>query len=312
VKPFEYARAKSVAEAADLAAAPGAKAIGGGTNLLDLMKLNIEQPTKLVDVGHIGGPAIEETKDGGLKISAFARGVDIGADMRVRSKYPLLTRAMLSGGSAQIRNRATVGGNFLQRTRCPYFYDTTKPCNKRKPGSGCAALGGFNRNHAIFGASDACIATHPSDMAVAMVALGANVETVKAGGGARTVAVESLYAPPTKPEVETVLAPGELIAAVTLPPAPPAKAQVYRKVRDRASFAFALVSVAVAGKRVALGGVAHKPWRAAIAEKALAEGASAAEAGNLEVAEAQARAHNEFKITLAARTIAAAVEAAKE
>ena len=308
MKSFTYHRPANAAEAAKLAAEPGAKILGGGTNLLDLMKLEIEQPSKLIDITRLPS-AVEDTKDGGLKIGAFARGANVGADQRIRTKYPLVVRAMLSGGSQQIRNAATLGGNLLQRTRCAYFYDTTKPCNKRAPGSGCAAMGGFNRQHAILGGSDQCIATHPSDLAVALVALDAKVETVKPSGQTREIAVADLHALPGKtPNVETVLEAGEVISAVTLPPAPSGP-QIYRKVRDRASFAFALVSVAVAGKNVALGGVAPKPWRASKLEAALKTGASAKDAAKAELAGARGHGKNDFKIELASRTIEAALKA---
>ena len=307
MKSFVYQRVKSAGEAADAAAGPGAKIIAGGTNLLDLMKLEIETPSKLVDVSRLATTTIEETKEGGLKFSAFEHGGDIAADARVRTKYPLMVRAMLAGGSQQIRNAATIGGNLLQRTRCAYFYDTTKPCNKRTPGAGCAAMAGFNRNNAVLGGSDECIATHPSDLAVAMSALDAHIETLKPGGAKREIAIDDFYALPGKtPQVETVLAPGEIITSVTLPP-PPAGKQTFRKVRDRASFAFALVAVGVAGKNIALGGVAPKPWRAKKAEAALKGGASAHDAAAAELADARGHGKNDFKIALAQRTIEASL-----
>jgi xanthine dehydrogenase YagS FAD-binding subunit len=308
VKSFAYQRAVSAAEAAKAAAQPGAKILAGGTNLLDLMKLEIETPSTLVDVSRLPR-TIEDTKEGGLRISAFARGPDLTGDVRVRTKYPLAVRALMSGASQQIRNAATIGGNLLQRTRCSYFYDTAKPCNKRAPGSGCAALEGFNRDAAILGASDHCIATHPSDLAVALVALDAAIETVKPDGQARTMPLAALHTlPGATPHVETALEPGEVIAAITLPPAP-AGPQIYRKVRDRASYAFALVSVAVAGGNLALGGVAPKPWRAAKAGAALKSGAAPKEAAAAELAGAQGRGRNDFKIELAGRTIQAVLKA---
>jgi xanthine dehydrogenase YagS FAD-binding subunit len=245
MKPFHYERATAVASACASAAVPAAKFIAGGTNLIDLMRLEIEAPAQLVDIGQLPLAAIEETADGGLRIGARVTNSALAADMRVRRRYPLLSQAILAGASTQLRNKATTGGNLLQRTRCPYFYDTTKPCNKRVPGSGCSALRGFNRMNAVLGVSDDCIAAHGSDMAVAMTALDARVETVAPDGATRTIPIDALYrAPGNTPHIETALAPGELIRSVLLPP-PPLGGQVYRKVRDRASFAFALVSVAV-------------------------------------------------------------------
>src|SRR3984893_11436495 len=270
MKPFRYERANGVASACASAAKPAAKFIAGGTNLLDLMKLQIETPAHLVDIGPLPLAEIEETAEGGLRIGARVTNSALAADMRVRRRYPVLSQAILAGASTQLRNKATSGGNLLQRTRCPYFYDTTKPCNKRVPGAGCAAVGGLNRMNAVPGVSDDCIAGHGSDMAVAMAALDARVETIAAGGATRTIAIDALYRPPgNTPHIETVLAPGELIRSVVLPPPPPGR-QVYRKVRDRASFAFALVSVAVIvahdndrvrAARVAFGGLSYKPWR---------------------------------------------------
>src|SRR5580692_1268048 len=276
--PFRYARADSVASACASAREPTAKFIAGGTNLLDLMKLQIETPTLLVDIGRLPLAKIEETAEGGLRIGARVTNSAVAADMRVRRRYPLLSQAILAGASTQLRNKATTGGNLLQRTRCPYFYDTTKPCNKRAPGSGCAALAGLNRMNAVLGVTDACIAAHPSDMAVALTALEAWVETITPDGATRSIPVDALYrAPGGAPHIETVLAPGELIRSVLLPPPPPGR-QVYRKVRDRASYAFALVSVAaivaregdrVSAARVAFGGISYKPWRSAEAEAVL-------------------------------------------
>jgi len=267
MKAFSYERATSPqAAAAAVVARPGAKFIAGGTNLIDLMKIQIEMPEHLVDVNGLGLDAIEKTSDGGVRIGALVRNTDLAANETIRKDYPLLSRALLAGASGQLRNKATTAGNLLQRTRCPYFYDTAQPCNKRLPGSGCAAMDGFNRSLAIVGASDACIATHPSDMAVAMRALDATVETVKADGTKRSIPLDALYRAPGKtPHIETTLERGELITAVTLPK-PVGGTQVYHKVRDRASYAFALISVAVIVQPdgtgvVACGGVAPKPWR---------------------------------------------------
>ena len=245
MKAFTYERAKTPTEAASAAVRnPGAKFIAGGTNLLDLMKLQIETPQHLIDVNGLGLDKITPTSDGGLRVGALVRNTDLAADSRVRADYAVLSRALVSGASGQLRNKATTAGNLLQRTRCPYFYDTTKPCNKRQPGTGCAAIGGFNRNLAIMGTSDACIATHPSDMAVAMRVLDATVETVDAAGKARAIPIADFHRlPGTTPNIETALAPGELITAVTLPK-PIGGTHIYQKVRDRASYAFALISVA--------------------------------------------------------------------
>jgi len=312
MRPFTYERADDPQGAVRAAAeTPGARFIAGGTNLLDLMKLEIEQPQHLIDVSRLPLAGIEETEAGGLSIGAMATNSQVAADPRVRARYPVLAEAILAGGSPQLRNKATVGGNLLQRTRCAYFYDTTKPCNKRAPGSGCGALEGLNRNSAIFGASRACIATHPSDMAVALVALGAGVQTLTASGDARAFALEDLHRLPGEtPHVETCVASGELIVAVSLPP-PPKGGQTYRKARDRASFAAGLASIAVAGGRVALGAVAHKPWRAGAAEAALEAGAGPAEAMQAELALAADNGRNGFKLTLVQRLGAAAIEAAQ-
>jgi xanthine dehydrogenase YagS FAD-binding subunit len=319
LKPFRYERASGVASAcASAAGEPTAKFIAGGTNLIDLMKLQIETPTHLVDIGMLPLGDIEETAEGGLRIGALVTNSALAVDMRVRRLYPLLSQAILAGASTQLRNKATTGGNLLQRTRCPYFYDTTKPCNKRVPGAGCAALGGINRMNAVLGVSDDCIAAHGSDMAVAMTALDARVETVAPDGATRTIPIDALYRPPgNTPHIETVLAPGELILSVLLPPPPPGR-QVYRKVRDRASFAFALVSVAVVvardddrmrTARVAFGGVSYKPWRSAEAEAALVGStvtrASFDAAGVAAFRDAHGYGHNDFKIPLACRTLRA-------
>ncbi|MFF3754767.1 FAD binding domain-containing protein [Streptomyces sp. NPDC002018] len=316
MRPFTYERATDARAAVAAASRPGATFISGGTNLLDLMKLEIEHPSHLVDISRLPLGDIEELPDGGLRIGAQAANSEVSADARVRTSYPVLSEALVAGASGQLRNMASVGGNLLQRTRCPYFYDTTAGCNKRDPGSGCAAIGGFNRTHAILGASDACIATHPSDMAVAMTALEARIELLGADGTARDVAIGDFYLlPGDTPHIETVLRPGEMITGVVLPPPPPG-GQLYRKVRDRASYEFALVSVAavvlvdgetVADARVAFGGVAHKPWRSVAAESALrdrpatmATYRSAAEAATRD---AVGRGGNDFKIELARRTL---------
>lgn len=309
MKPFTYERVSSPAEAAAAAArTQGARFIAGGTNLLDLMKLQIEAPTHLIDVNGIGLDKIEPTADGGLRIGALVRNTDLAADKRVRKDYALLSRALLAGASGQLRNKATTAGNLLQRTRCPYFYDTHQPCNKRKPGTGCAAIGGFSRQLGVIGTSEACIATHPSDMGVAMRALDAVVETVKPGGETRSVPLANFHVlPGDTPHIETVLEPGELITAVTLP-APVGGTHVYHKVRDRASYAFALVSVGAivhrdGSGRVAVGGVAPKPWRVEAAERALAQGAKAVT--EIMMAGARPKPDNAFKLTLVERTLGA-------
>lgn len=269
MKPFSYERPAGVAEAVQAAARPGARFIAGGTNLLDLMKIDVEQPAHLVDLSRLPLRDIVKTDDGGLRIGALVSNSDLATDARVRQSYPVLAEAIVHGASGQLRNQASTGGNLLQRTRCPYFYDVARPCNKRTPGSGCSAIGGFTRMHAILGASDHCIAVHPSDMAVALAALGATIEVAGPHDSTRALPIGALHRlPGERPDQDTTLAPGELITAVRLPPPMPGR-QVYRKVRDRASFAFALVSIAavlevtegrVRGLRVALGGVAHKPW----------------------------------------------------
>lgn len=315
MRPFTYERAATPAEAAAaVARQPGAKFIAGGTNLLDLMKLQIETPPHLVDVNALGLDRIEPTSDGGLRIGALVRNTDLAADARVRRDYAVLSRALLAGASGQLRNKATTAGNLLQRTRCPYFYDTNQPCNKRQPGTGCSAVAGFSRQLAVVGASPTCIATHPSDMAVAMRVLDASVETVRADGRARTIPIADFHTlPEGHPEIETALEPGELVTAVTLPK-PVGGTHVYRKVRDRASYAFALVSVAAivqrdGSGRVALGGVAPKPWRDPAAEAALPHGAKAVTDRLL--AGARPTADNAFKLPLAERTLAAALAQAR-
>lgn len=315
MKPFTYERAQSPADAVAAAVRiQGARFIAGGTNLLDLMKLQIEAPTHLIDVNGLALDKIEVTPEGGLRIGALVRNTDLAADPRVRRDYGLLARALLAGASGQLRNMATTAGNLLQRTRCPYFYDTNMPCNKRQPGSGCSAIGGFSRSHAVVGVSDACIATHPSDMAVAMRALDAAVETVKADASTRRIPIAEFHRlPGDAPQQETVLEAGELITAVTLPK-PVGGKHLYYKVRDRASYAFALVSVAAivqpdGNGRVALGGVAHKPWRVEVAEAELPRGAEAVTARLL--ADARPTEQNAFKLPLVRRTLAAALAEAR-
>src|SRR4051812_18897693 len=315
MKSFTYERARTAPEAAAAAArVNGAKFVAGGTNLLDLMKLEIETPAHLIDVNHLALDRIEPTPDGGLRIGALVRNTDLAADARVRRQYAVLARALLAGASGQLRNRATTAGNLLQRTRCPYFYDTNQPCNKRQPGSGCAAIGGFSRQHAVVGVSDACIAAHPSDMAVAMRALDATVETVQPDGTTRSIPIAEFHRLPGEtPHIETVLERGELITAVTLPK-PVGGKQIYRKVRDRASYAFALVSVAAIVQRdgtgrVALGGVAHKPWRVEAAEAEMPRGAKAITAQLL--AGATPTHDNAFKVPLVERTLGAVLTEAK-
>lgn len=315
MKPFTYERAATPAEAAAaVMRRPDAMFIAGGTNLLDLMKLQIAAPAHLVDVNALALDKIEATPEGGLRIGALVRNTALAADERVRRDYGVLSRALLAGASGQLRNKATTAGNLLQRTRCPYFYDTDQPCNKRRPGSGCSAIGGFSRQLAVVGSSDACIATHPSDMAVAMRVLDASVETVHADGRRRVIPIADFHRlPGNTPHIDTNLERGELITAVTLP-RPVGGTHVYRKVRDRASYAFALVSVAAivqrdGSGRVALGGVAHKPWRVEAAESALPQGAKAFTAQLL--AGARPTPDNAFKLPLAERTLAAALAQAR-
>lgn len=315
MKSFSYERARTPAEAARaIAGRAGAKFIAGGTNLIDLMKLQVEEPTHLVDIGNLGLDTIEETEDGGLRIGALVSNTALAADMRVRRDYGVLSRALVAGASGQLRNKATTGGNLMQRTRCPYFYDTNMPCNKRDPGSGCSALAGFSRQHAIIGWSGACICVHPSDMAVAMLVLDATVEVMKADGTTRAIPIADFHRlPEMTPEIETNLEPGELITAVTLPP-PVGGFQTYRKVRDRASYTFALISVAAIVQpdgtgRIALGGVANKPWRVPEAEAALPQGAAALTERLLEGA--RPRPDNAFKVKLVERTIGAVLAEAR-
>ena len=315
MKPFTFERARSPAEAAAAAQRwPGSKFVAGGTNLLDLMKLEIETPQHLIDVNGLALDKIEATPEGGLRIGALVRNTDLAADERVRRDYALLSRALLAGASGQLRNMATTAGNLLQRTRCPYFYDTNQPCNKRKPGSGCSAIGGFTRQHAIVGSSDACIATHPSDMAIAMRALDAVVETIQPNGTTRRIPIADFHRlPGDTPHIETTLQPGELITAVVLPK-PVGGVQLYHKVRDRASYAFALVSIGLimqrdGSGRVAVGGIAHKPWRVEAAEAEMRKGAKAVAATLL--ADARPTEDNAFKVALVGRTLGAVIEQAK-
>jgi len=318
LSPFTYARVANVSEALDLGSGASAKYLGGGTNLVDLMRETIERPAALIDVTGLSD-TIEERDDGSLLIGAGVCNSAVAEHLAVRSRYPLLARAILAGASAQIRNMATVGGNLLQRTRCSYFYDLDGArCNKRTPGAGCDALEGFNRNHAILGASTDCVATHPSDMCVALAALGAVVHLQSAKGKRQVPFTDFHRLPGDRPATETVLETGELITAVELPSLPHATRSAYRKVRDRASYAFALVSVAAAidiedgnvkDVRLALGGVAHKPWRAWKAEAALkgrpAQAAAFRGAAQIELSEAKPLRDNGFKIELATRLIVA-------
>jgi xanthine dehydrogenase YagS FAD-binding subunit len=323
MKAFTYERADTPAAAAAAAARPGARMIAGGTNLLDLMKLQVETPVHLVDINRLGLDRIEPGENGGLRIGAMVRNSNLAADARVRRDYAVLSRALLAGASGQLRNKATTGGNLLQRTRCYYFYDTARPCNKRQPGSGCSALQGYNRIHAVLGASDQCIAAHPSDMAVAMRLLDAQVETVMPSGMRRVIPIADFHRlPGNTPHVETNLQPGEMITGVTLPPPLPGR-HVYRKVRDRASYAFALVSVAaivdasggrIRSARMAFGGLAHKPWRMEAAEARLAgtvldEGTVNAAADTV-LAGARGFGHNDFKLPLLRRTLQATINEA--
>ena len=318
MRPFAYERAEDGAGAIALLAAraPRARYLGGGTNLVDLMRLGVETPEVLVDVTHLPHDRIEELAGGGVRIGAAVRNSDLAADRTVRERYPMLSRAVLSGASGQLRNLATVGGNLLQRTRCAYFTDVTKTCNKRAPGSGCPARTGEHRNHAIFGHSEACVATHPSDMAVALAALDAVVH-VSSSDGQRAIPMPGLHRlPGDEPQRDTVLEPGELITSVELPPARIALRSTYRKVRERRSYAFAVVSIAagldvedgiVRDARVALGGVAHVPWRAERAEAAM-RGAPAAEASfaaaaDAELAAARPLRANAYKVPLARNLI---------
>jgi xanthine dehydrogenase YagS FAD-binding subunit len=316
MKAFTYERARTPAEAAAaVARTPGAKFIAGGTNLLDLMKLQIETPTHLVDLQELKLDRIDPAAGGGLRIGALVTNTHLAADERVRRDYGVLTRAIVAGASGQLRNKATTAGNLLQRTRCPYFYDTNMACNKRKPGSGCAAIGGYSRQLAVIGGSDHCIATYPGDMAVAMRLLDAQVETIDAQGAARTIPIADFHRlPGDTPQIDTNLRAGEVITAVTLP-RPLGGHHVYRKVRDRASYAYALVSVAAViqkdgSGRVAFGGVAPKPWRSEAADAALHRGAAAVT--RVAFADAHPTKDNAFKLPLAERALAAVLAPANQ
>ncbi|MEZ0389943.1 MAG: xanthine dehydrogenase family protein subunit M [Verrucomicrobium sp.] len=324
MKLFEYSRATSADEAVKtIAARPSGRYLAGGTNLLDLMKDDIQSATDLVDLTRLDLTEIRETKDG-VSLGALAKNSDTANHVLVRKRYPLLSQAILAAASAQIRNMATNGGNILQRTRCPYFYDSATPCNKREPGSGCSALGGLNRMHAIFGASEKCVAVHPSDMAVALAALDATVRVKSASGTEREIPFSAFHRlPGEQPERDNTLEHGELIVAVDLPSKGFSEHSYYLKVRDRTSYAFALVSVAAAlevtdGKitdvRIALGGVSHKPWRALKAEEALKGKAATAEnfikAADAEMSSAKPLEHNGYKVELARRAIVRALQKA--
>ncbi|TPG49797.1 FAD binding domain-containing protein [Sphingomonas glacialis] len=317
MKTFTYEKPASVEEAVGFVG-EGTRFIAGGTNLLDLMKLQVETPDKLVDISRLNLAKIEDTDAGGLLIGALVPNSDLAADTRVREKYEVLSRALLAGASGQLRNKATTGGNLLQRTRCYYFYDPAMPCNKRAPGSGCSAIGGYNRILAILGTSESCIATHPGDMPVAMRALDATIITLTPGGDRRRISIHDFYRlPGDTPEIETVLEPGELITHVELP-APVAGKQLYRKVRDRASYAFALVSVAglvsiengtIATAQLAFGGLGPMPWRDSRVEESLIGKAPSDEifaaAADILLANAQGYGSNDFKIPLMKRTLIA-------
>lgn len=325
MRPFGYTRAGDVSEAVREASGDGVKFIAGGTNLIDLMKEDVERPIRLIDINQLPLDRVEDTANGGLRIGALVRNSDAAYDARVADRYPLLASALLAGASAQLRNAATIGGNIMQRTRCYYFYDTATACNKRRPGSGCGAMGGVNRMHAILGSSDACIATHPSDMCVALAALNAEV-SVTGAGGERVIPFSEFHRlPGDSPEFDTNLAPGELITGVDLPNETFSDHYTYLKLRDRLSFAFALVSVAVALRiengriaeaRLALGGVAHKPWRDRNAEALLA--GQAPERRQFEsvadaiLRDAKGQGGNDFKITLAHRAIVRALQQAAD
>ena len=321
MKTFAYARADSPEAATRDIDGPGARFIAGGTNLLDLMKLQVEAPEKLVDISRLPLTEVEDTDDGGLRIGALVPNSDLAADPRVIERYEVLSRALLAGASAQLRNKATTGGNLLQRTRCYYFYETGMACNKREPGTGCSAVGGFNRVLAVLGTSEHCIATHPGDMPVAMRALDATIVTLKRDGDKRRIPIGDFYRlPGDTPHIETALEPGELITHVELPPVPEGARQLYRKVRDRASYAFALVSVAgvvaMEGGRVksaalAFGGLGPMPWRNAAVEAAIVgkEPSTAAfeAAADALLADARGYGSNDFKIPLARRTLIASL-----
>lgn len=324
--PFDYHRASSVADAVTaIADRPDAVFLAGGTNLVDHMKLGIASPSLVVDVGHLPLGAVDHLSDGALRIGADVRNSDLAAHPTVRRRYPVLSRALLAGASGQLRNLATTAGNLLQRTRCVYFQDVTTPCNKRTPGTGCSAIGGYVRYHAILGASEHCVATHPSDMAVAMAALDATVVYIDETGQHKLALNDFHRLPGDQPDRDTNLPRGALITAVEIPPPPEGARSTYRKVRDRASYAFALTSVAaevvldgdtIASARIALGGVAHKPWRATLAEDALrgqaATEATFAGAADAELRHAEPQRGNEFKVELTKRAIVATLASVVE
>jgi len=318
---FQYTRASNVADAVrQIADHPAAKFIAGGTNLVDLMKMDVERPSRLIDISRLPLKTVDETAEGGLRIGALVPNSDLAYNPLIEQRYPMLASAILAGASAQLRNMASTGGNLLQRTRCAYFYDTATPCNKREPGSGCSAINGLNRIHAILGASEACIATHPSDMCVALAALDAKVH-VTGPSGDRAIAFADFHRlPGNTPQLDTNLNPNEMVTAVELPPRGFAANYTYLKIRDRLSYAFALVSIAAALEleggtikeaRLALGGVAHKPWRDTAAEAALrgqaANAAAFTHAADLLLRDAKGYAHNSFKIELARRGIVRAL-----
>ena len=325
MKTFEYSRAGSAQEAVASAAQAGARFIAGGTNLLDLMKLQVMTPDTLVDISRLPLDQVERTQEGGVRIGALVPNADLAANPLIREEYPVLAKALLAGASGQLRNKASTGGNLLQRTRCYYFYDPGMGCNKREPGTGCSARQGFNRILAVLGTSEHCIATHPSDMAVAMRALDAVIHTLRTDGSERAIPIADFYRlPGDTPHIENVLEQGELITAIQLPPAP-AGVQIYRKVRDRASYAFALVSVAavidvqdgrIAAASLAFGGLAHMPWRDPAVEAALVGQAPSPAlfdaAADALLQGARGYGHNDFKIPLARRTLAAVLSEAVE
>jgi xanthine dehydrogenase YagS FAD-binding subunit len=322
VNPFAYERAGDAAQAvAAMVANPGAMFLGGGTNLVDHMRLGVATPERLIDVTRLPFDRVEETPDGGVRIGANVRNSDLAAHPLIRAHYPALSQALLSGASGQLRNMATTAGNLLQRTRCVYFQNVDMPCNKRRPGSGCSAIGGYTRYHAILGASEHCIAVHPSDMAVAMAVLDATVVVLGPSGERRIPLVDFHRLPGDEPDRDTVLRHGELITAVALPALPLAAHSLYRKVRDRRSFAFALVSVAAALQvrdgavedvRIAFGGVAHKPWRARRAEETLrgqpATPEQFARAADAELSSAQPQPGNAFKVKMLRNTLVATLQ----
>ena len=322
--PFQYSRAKDVAEAVrQISGSPGAKFIAGGTNLVDLMKMDVERPTRLIDISRLPLTKVEDTKDGGLRIGALVPNADLAYHPQVQQRYPVLASAVLAGASQQLRNMASTGGNLLQRTRCLYFYDTATPCNKRDPGSGCSAIGGHNRMHAILGTSEACIAVHPSDMCVALAMLEARVH-VAGASGERVIPFQDFHRlPGDTPQRDSNLEPGEIVTAIELPARGFAAHHTYLKIRDRLSYAFALVSVAVGleldggrikDARLALGGVAHKPWRNPDAEAALrgqaADRAAFTRAAEVMLRDAKGFEHNAFKIELARRCMVRALSQA--